>query len=112
MGYCTKCGAENDAQNYFCSHCGAVLSASTTTANAGVSPSSTSNIGLESNEKTLIFFGNVCISPLLGTILYFVWKDNKPQKSHEVCSLTLWAFGLWVLVVILAIVIGFVAAEL
>jgi hypothetical protein len=45
--------------------------------------------------------------------LYFVWKDNKPQKSHEVCTLTLWAFGLWVLVRDLGYCIfGFVAAEL
>ena len=64
-----------------------------------------SDEGLKSNDKTWIFLGNVCISPLLGVILYFVWKDNKPKKSKEVCTLTWKAVAVWVVLFILYIII-------
>lgn len=35
----------------------------------------TMNRPLSSGERALIFFGNLCITPLLGLILYLVWKD-------------------------------------
>jgi uncharacterized membrane protein YvbJ len=101
MSYCIKCGTKNDEGNQFCSNCGNSLKQ--------MNAVTTNSEGLASNDKTLIFFGNVCISPLLGIILYFVWKDNKPQKSKEVCSLTWWALGLWVLLIIIFVIIMVIA---
>ena len=65
--------------------------------------------GLQSSDKTWIFLGNLCISPLLGVILYFVWKDNKPVKSKEVCKLTWWAVGIWAFLIFLFILITIMA---
>jgi len=101
MTYCRKCGTKNDESSQFCINCGNSLRQR--------SEPTTNTEGLESNDKTLIFLGNVCISPLLGIILYFVWKDNKPQKSKEVCSLTWWALGLWLLLIILFVIIMVIA---
>jgi hypothetical protein len=40
---------------------------------------------------------------LLGVILYFVWKDEKPQKASDVCSVTIFSF-------IAAIALAFILA--
>lgn len=60
--------------------------------------------GLSSNDKVRLFFGNIFLSPLLGVILYFVWKDEKAQKASDVCSVTILAFvGTLLLVFVLAL---------
>lgn len=48
---------------------------------------------LSSGEKAGIFLGNLCITPLLGLILYLVWKDQSPIKAKETCNLTLISLG-------------------
>ena len=30
-----------------------------------------------------------CCFPLLGAILYFVWKDSKPQAAKDTCTFAL-----------------------
>ena len=50
---------------------------------------------LSSGERALIFFGNLCITPLLGLILYLVWKDQSPLKAQQTCTLTLISLAVW-----------------
>ena len=90
MQYCTKCGKEIDEGTSFCSECGHALKQTLS-----------DGMGLDSNERLLIILGNFCISPILGLILYFLWKDKKPQKSREVGKITLWVFGIWAVFAIL-----------
>ena len=35
-----------------------------------------------------------CCIPLVGIILYFVWKDSRPQASSDVCKFALIGFGI------------------
>jgi uncharacterized membrane protein YvbJ len=90
MPYCTKCGKKINEGTSFCSECGQALGRALA-----------DGMGLDSNERLLITLGNFCVSPILGIILYFVWKDKKPQKSREVGKITLWVFGVWAVFAIL-----------
>ena len=35
-----------------------------------------------------------CCIPLVGLVLYFVWKDSKPQASKDVCQFALIGVGI------------------
>jgi len=88
---CPGCGARReDPTKHRCSSCGANLRLE--------SPE-----GLSREAQAGIFVGNICLSPLLGVILYFVWKDEKPQKASDVCSVTIFSF-------IAAITLAFILA--
>jgi len=53
---------------------------------------------LSSGERAGIFLGNLCITPLLGLILYLVWKDQSPTKAKQTCNLTLISLAVWIVV--------------
>ena len=50
-----------------------------------------------------------CCFPLLGAILYFVWKDSKPQAAKDACTFALIGFGFTIAVQILNVIIAIVA---
>jgi len=65
---CPSCGNRiEDSTKHWCSHCGTKLHKE-------------SAQGLSGEEKAGICIGNICLSPLLGVILYYVWKGEKPKK--------------------------------
>lgn len=116
--YCPYCGGENGKEFNYCKKCGKALSSSTYTSGTSYaknqdynnySPSYSSNNygsrytdeGLEGGEKALLCLGNLCISPLLGIILYFVWKDDKPKKSEDACTVTILGAVAWIVLVII-----------
>lgn len=102
MTHCPNCGAPNEEGVAFCGRCGTSLRADAPGFSSSMPPRPPADTGLDSNEKTLIFFGNLCISPILGIVLYFVWKDSKPRRASDVCSVTLWTLGAYVIVFALA----------
>lgn len=89
MIYCPSCGSPNFDTARLCETCNTPLAA--TPASLFQEPSA----GLKQDEKRWIFLGNVCLSPLLGLVLYLVWKDTQRGKAQEVCRLTWWALGVW-----------------
>lgn len=93
MLYCPHCGNPNDDAARFCIGCGSPL-------RVDRSPPD----GLSSGDRPLLFIGNFCISPLLGVVLYFLWKDKSPRKAEEVCTITWWSVGVWVALVVLGVV--------
>lgn len=107
--FCPKCGAENNEDAIFCSQCGYKMNdneererifgnlRNNDFPSTSINPSY--HEGLDTDEKAMLCLGNMCISPLLGIILYFVWKDEKPQKADDVCQVTIWA-------VLLGIILG------
>jgi len=98
MLYCPGCGSSLDPlAPHRCGNCGANLLPTTE------SSSSSAAIGLSGEEKAGICIGNICLSPLLGIILYFVWKDEKPKKADDVCSVTIFAV---ILGTVLAFLLG------
>jgi len=53
--------------------------------------------------------GNLCLSPLLGLVLYLVWKDSQRAKAQEACRLTWWAVGIWGVLFVLMVLATIVA---
>lgn len=50
-----------------------------------------------------------CCFPLLGAILYFVWKDSKPEAAKDVCKFALIGFGTSFVLNILVMIVGAIA---
>ena len=68
MAFCSKCGMRIDDNTTFCTHCGSQQDA------------------VNHNDQGGFGWGllGFCI-PLVGFILWLVWKDEKPNKAHSVC---------------------------
>ena len=58
--------------------------------------------------KVLIFYPKqfLCCVPLVGIVLYFVWKDLKPKASKDVCTWAIIGTLLSVFVYIIAAAAG------
>lgn len=69
---CSNCGSENDSNTKFCTNCGNKLDANVTTTETTAVTSEGSGIGW----GFLGFF-----IPLVGIILFFAWKNDKPKGS-------------------------------
>jgi len=74
--FCAKCGAQMDDNAEFCPKCGA--RAGTEAGRLAGGDDSVGPIGI-------VLF---CL-PLVGAIMYFVWKDDKPKKAKTACYLAL-----------------------
>ena len=44
--------------------------------------------------------------PIVGAIIYFVNKENKPQKAKSACHAALWGFGIGIVLQILVTIAG------
>ena len=103
--FCTKCGKEINEDAVICVHCG-----------SSIDP--TMNNSNDSNSKSwwwLGFLTSLFCTPIIGLILWLVWKDEAPLKAKNVGLGTLWslvaAFGIGIIVgVIYAIMIGVAVA--
>ena len=60
--------------------------------------------GAETHFKIL-----ACCLPIVGAILYFVWKDQKPQAAADVCKFALIGVGIGFALNILGAILGMVA---
>ena len=122
MIYCTNCGSPNPDGAVVCEVCGTALPRIGAAAGAqpqqpqqppsvprparAPSPASAPAQTLSSTDKLGIFAGNLCLSPVLGVVLYFVWRDRHPERAAQTCTLTRWAVGIWVGFILLAMVVG------
>ena len=69
MAYCKNCGAQIDDQATVCSFCGSSQNTAPTTAPAVV-------------DKGGFGWGALgCCIPIVGLILFLVWKDTKPKTA-------------------------------
>lgn len=67
--YCKNCGAEIDENAVICPKCGVATGG---------------NKKVSSNDAPSGGFAFLCfLIPLLGLILYLVWKNEYPQKAHS-----------------------------
>ncbi len=88
--FCNNCGKEIADNAFICPHCG-VKTGHTV-----------------QDDGPLGCLGVVCfLFPIVGLILYLVWKDDKPNKSRSAGKLALWGFiigvVLWVLYLIIIV---------
>jgi hypothetical protein len=100
--YCCKCGSQQSENANFCSNCGFKFTNESKDFNHNnefehsYSYSSFSNDNINSsssnpkdNPSDLAGVASCCF-PLLGLILYFLWKDEKPKSARRVCN---WMIG-------------------
>jgi hypothetical protein len=86
MAFCKKCGAQIDDQAVVCPKCGVAQGA-----------------GMSTSDNGGFLWGLLgCCIPLVGLILFLVWKDTKPKTSK--------AAGIGALVGVLSIVVWYILA--
>ena len=97
--FCTKCGKEINEDAVICVHCGSSIDPTATNPN-------------DSNSKSwwwLGFLTSLFCTPIIGLILWLVWKDEAPLKARNVGLGTLWSlvagFGIGIIVGIIYFIV-------
>ncbi|NLD26005.1 MAG: zinc-ribbon domain-containing protein [Acholeplasmataceae bacterium] len=73
MRFCPNCGEEIIEGTRFCPHCGHNLS--------GVSPTNTNTVSGDAPSTGYAVLS--AIIPIVGLILYLVWKDDYPLRAKS-----------------------------
>lgn len=94
--YCKNCGKEIDDNAYVCVHCG-----------VKVNNEDDKKIDNPSNLAGAVS----CCFPIVGLILYFLWKDEKPNSAKLICKWMIGGIIVWVIIYILFFMLG-IASEL
>ena len=82
--FCPGCGKNCPDNAVTCPNCGRSL---TQAPNSSYSQPYTPPTQNYSNDNGSIGWGLLaCCSPLIGLILYLVWKDNKPRTADVICK--------------------------
>ena len=74
MAYCKNCGNQLDDQVAFCPNCGTAQNAAPIQTPAAPAPV----------DKGGFWWGALgCCIPIVGLILFLVWKDTKPKTAKS-----------------------------
>ncbi|SET11887.1 zinc ribbon domain-containing protein [Anaerobranca gottschalkii] len=82
MTYCKYCGKEVESHAFVCVHCGGKLKEEKPTT--------------VDNPSHLAGIVSCCF-PIVGVILYFLWREEKPESAKLVCHWMLAGLGIWFL---------------
>lgn len=112
---CPQCGTVYDVSQYpeghtFQCQCGRELKvgahepapASTAAGAAPGPPPVAGDPGLQPIVKVLVFFANLCFSPLAAIaslVAWFIIKDQKPRTAKDLCQMTWIPFLVWAVLV-------------
>lgn len=100
--FCKNCGQQIDDNADACIHCGVATDKNNSPFNKKDEPSHLPGIA-------------GCCFPIVGIILYFMWKDEKPKSASLVIKWTLAGLALGIIAIILyvlfIILIGVVASK-
>lgn len=91
--FCKNCGQEIDDNADVCIHC-------------GVATGNNTFIGVD-NPSHLAGVASCCF-PIVGIILYFMWKDEKPQSARLICKWMIGGIVAWVAFYILTFALSVV----
>ncbi|MDM5247434.1 MULTISPECIES: zinc-ribbon domain-containing protein [unclassified Lysinibacillus] len=94
--FCPHCSEEIAAQAEICPKCGVRVQ----------------NTSSEDRPNIAINILSFCCTPLLGIIMYFVWKDNKPKAAKSALIWALIVIGVYVVVMVVSGIIGFVLGSI
>jgi uncharacterized membrane protein YvbJ len=97
--YCSKCGKEIPDTAVFCPECG------NPTNPIDKQQLNYNQPAMQDDPSTLANVASCCF-PIVGLVLYLVWKDSKPRSASSVCRWTIGGFVAFVVVYILAALIG------
>lgn len=87
--FCKNCGKEINDQAEICIHCGVRAKQES----------------IEDTGSTMAALASCCF-PIVGLVLYFVWKDNRPKSAKQVCHGALIGVGLVVLLYVFLFLVG------
>ncbi|HET6340822.1 MAG TPA: hypothetical protein VFG78_01420 [Gemmatimonadota bacterium] len=104
---CPQCGTVYDVSGYAPGHtfacaCGQTLKVSAAPVGGAPPQVRGPDPGLPGLVKALVFFANLCFSPLSAIIALIVWlliRDDKPRTADDLCKFTWIPFVLWILLV-------------
>lgn len=91
--FCKNCGQQIDDNAAVCIHCGVATGNNMPSKSTLDNPSHLAGIAS-------------CCFPVVGIILYFLWKDEKPQSASLVCKWMIGGIIIWVIFYVLAFVLG------
>ena len=121
--FCPNCGTQNTDQAAFCVSCGTPLKNTTASPTPppappppNFNPNPSPNPGYqqygpqrpapEDKADTILSIVAFCF-PIVGLILYFVWKDSRPNSAKQICTASAIGFGVGVLFyIIMAVAAG------
>ncbi len=113
--FCPKCGSQNSETAGFCVGCGATLKPTGATGGNAFGtppppppPHPSGGPGNDPGADTVIKIVSFCF-PIVGLILYFVWKQEKPKSANDVCKFAAIGFGVGVVLYILLAALGLAA---
>ncbi|WP_346895868.1 zinc-ribbon domain-containing protein [Clostridium sp. UBA7503] len=92
MMFCKNCGREIDNNAEICPLCGVRVKEAKS--------------GAVDNPSHLAGVASCCF-PIVGIILYFLWKDEKPKSAKTLCYWMIGGLVAWIVFYIICIVIGF-----
>lgn len=81
MIYCQKCGTQNPEIAAFCNKCGADLKRLSNDRTDAVYQTAAVNNEDSAGVGWIIL---ALLLPIVGFILYFVWKSNYPKKASHI----------------------------
>ncbi|MFC9539681.1 zinc ribbon domain-containing protein [Lysinibacillus sp. NPDC056959] len=94
--FCPHCSEEIAAQAEICPKCGVRVH----------------NTYQEDKPNIAINILTFCCIPLLGIIMYFVWKDDKPKAAKSALIWALISVGIYVVFIVLFGMLGFVLSSI
>ena len=102
--FCPNCGKEIAENAAVCVHCGhAIQQSQPNFAKGGTSY-------VEDKPNLGINIISLCCIPILGIIMYFVWKDEKPKAAKSALIFGLVGIGVVVLWYVVFFVFGAIAS--
>lgn len=92
--FCPNCGKEINDNAEICIHCGV-------------------RVQQTKNDNPSHFAGIVsCCFPIVGLVLYFLWKDEKPNSSKLICKWMIAGTICWILLYVIFFIIGIAGASM
>lgn len=105
--YCPNCGTNVNDNAEVCSQCGTNLHNLSNNINAN-NTNTTNTVTVNDNDKANIWINllSLCCFPILGIIMYFVWKDSQPKAAKSALIFGIVGICLSVVVGILSFILG------
>ncbi|MDR3598668.1 zinc ribbon domain-containing protein [Clostridium sp.] len=94
--FCKNCGQEIDDNADVCIHCGV----------ATEKRSASKKLDNPSHLAGAVS----CCFPVVGLVLYFLWKDEKPNSASLICKWMIGGIVAWVIFYVLFFVLGIIGS--
>lgn len=100
--YCSNCGTKMNEYAEICVNCGTSVT----------NHSQTKTTTTVDQPNIIINILSVCCFPILGIIMYFVWKEKQPKAAKSALTFGLIGFAITILFWILSFLLGMADAFL